>query len=313
MTAGKLQRLFLAVVLVFSCTGCRTGGDTGKAGGEVMDLLAEASPKMPALLCVDQADSRIRLINPFAEGDRKPDLWSYPAEDEGGPQIWARDAKRVEMDGVIYVLAACRDRVQLVRFKDRKLLKDFPSYHCCHSAELLPNGAIVTANSEAGILRLHRSADDFDDIKMPYAHGVTWDKQRKCLWALGDFLYQINFAENKLTIKKKFELPLSPTGHDLFPLRKEAKLLVSNNDALFLFDIATEKFELLSELKGIKSASQYFDGTIWVTDPAKSKGLESWQSNAVLRVRPKEPEIRYRNEGSKFYKARWWQKVDFSY
>ena len=307
MIAGKLQELFLVVVLVVGCAGCRTWVDARKAGG------AKVSPKTPALLCADQSDYRIRLINPFAAGDRKPALWSYPAEDEDQIKYRPRDAKRVEMDGVVYVLAAYRGRVQLVRFKDRKLVKDFSSYHSCHSAELLPNGAIVTANSSHGILRLHRSADDFVDLKLPYAHGVTWDKERKCLWALGDFLYQINVAERKLTIKKKFELPLSPTGHDLFPLRKEAKLLVSNNSALFLFDIATEKFEMVSELTGIKSASQHADGTIWITDPAELKGAASWQSDAVLRVRPKVPEIRYRNGGSKFYKARWWQKVNFSY
>jgi hypothetical protein len=69
---------------------------------------------------------------------------------------------------------------------------------------------------------------------------------------------RIKFAEGKLTIEKKFPLPQSPTGHDLFPLRKEAKLLVSNNEALFLFEISTEKFELVSDLKGIKSfASEY--------------------------------------------------------
>ncbi len=278
-----------------------------------VDSLAEVSPKTPALLCADQSDNRIRLINPFASGDRKPTLWSYPAEDEDQIEYKPTDAKRVEMDGVVYVLAAYHGRVQLVRFKDRKLVKDFSTYGSCHSAELLPDGSIVTANSTHGMLRLHRSADEFVDLKLPYAHGVTWDKERKCLWALGDFLYRINFAKGKLTIEKKIELPLSPTGHDLFPLRKEAKLLVSNDSTLFLFDIVTEQFETVSGLRGIKSASQHLDGTIWITDPAKLKGGARWHSDAVLRVRPKVPEIGYRSVGSKFYKTRWWQKVNFSY
>lgn len=266
-----------------------------------------------ALLCADQSDNRIRLINPFAEGDRKAELWSYPAEDEQALKYMPTDAKRVELDGVVHVLASYHGRVQLIRFKDRKLVKDFSSYSSCHSAELLPGGAIVTANSNHGMLRLHRSADDFTDLKIPYAHGVTWDKERKCLWALGDFLYRINIAEGKLTIEKKFKLPLSPTGHDLFPLRREAKLLVSNNVALFLFDIATEKFEMVSELKEIKSASQYHDGTVWVSDPEKLEGSASWQSDSIIRVRPKAPKVSYRNKGAKFYKVRWWQKVNFSY
>jgi hypothetical protein len=282
------------------------------ADSKQVDSLAEVSPKTPALLCADQSDNRIRLINPFAAGDRKPTLWSYPAEDKDQIKYKPTDAKRVEMDGVVYVLAAYHERVQLVRFKDRELVKDFPADHSCHSAELLPDGSIVTANSD-GILRLHRSADDFVDLKLPVAHGLTWDKERKCLWALGDFLYRLTFTEGKLTIEKKFELPLSPTGHDLFPLREEAKLLVSNDAALFLFDITTEKFEMVSELGGIKSASQHLDGTIWITDPATLKDAGWWQTDAVVRARPKVPETRYRNAGSKFYKVRWWQKVDFGY
>ena len=88
---------------------------------------------------------------------------------------------------------------------------------------------------------------------------------------------------------------------------------MSNNDALFLFDIAAETFETVSRLEGIKSASQHPDGTIWASDPAQLDGGENWQSDAVVAVRPEGPEIRHRNSGAKFYKARWWQKVDFSY
>ena len=265
------------------------------------------------LLCADQSDNRIRIINPFAAGERKPEFWSYPAKDQKPLKYMPTDAKRVEVDGVVHVLAAYHGRVQLVRFADQKVMKDFPSYSSCHSAALLPGGVIVTANSNHGMLRVHRTADDFTDLKLPYAHGVTWDKTRQCLWALGDVLYRLKFTEGKLSIEKKFKLPLSPTGHDLFPLREEAKLLVSDNEALYVFDIETEKFGIISKLHGIKSASQYHDGTIWISDPAGMKGAANWQSDAVIRVRPKEPKMRYRNEGAKFYKARWWQKVEFSF
>ena len=278
-----------------------------------VNLVEKITPKTLAILCADQSDNRIRLINPLAEGERKPSLWSYPAEDEEALKYMPTDAKRVELDGVVYVLASYHSRVQLIRFKDRKLVKDFSSYSSCHSAKLLPDGVIVTANSNHGMLRLHRSAVDFSDLKLPHAHGVTWDKERKCLWALGDFLYRLNFADGKLTIAKKLDLPLSATGHDLFPLLNEAKLLVSNNVALFLFDIATEQFETVSKLKEIKSASQHLNGTIWATDPTELKGGASWQSDSVLCVRPKVPKLHYQNKGSKFYKARWWQQVNFSY
>ncbi|MFG0262122.1 MAG: DUF6528 family protein [Novipirellula sp. JB048] len=267
----------------------------------------------PALLCADQADNRIRLINPLAANDNSATLWCYPAESAKPLNYRPTDAKRVEFEGEVFVLAAYHGRVQLVRFRDHQLVKDFSTYSSCHSAELLPDGAIVTVNSNHAMLRLHRSADEYVDLELPYAHGVTWDKTRQCLWVLGDCLYRFDYTEANLSLKSKFTLPGTPTGHDLFPLREEAKLLVSNNDALFLFDITTEEFETVSELRMIKSASQHADGSIWVSDPKDIEGSPDWQSDAVISVFPKGAAKRYTIEGARFYKARWWQPVNFSY
>lgn len=271
------------------------------------------SPETPAILSADQADNRIRLFDPLTPGNKKATLWCYPGDDEKPHPYKPTDAKRVEWEGVVYVLAAYHGRVQLIRFSDQKLIKDYASYRSCHSAELLPDGAIVTANSNDGMLRVHHSEQDFFDLKLPYAHGVTWDNERNCLWALGDFLYRIKYAEGKLAIEKKFKLPLSPTGHDLFPMRQAAKLLVSNNDALFLFDIATEEFELISDLKYIKSASEDTDGAIWVSEHKQIKGAAEWQSDTLLRISSENNKQRYTRENARFYKARWWQPVKFSY
>ncbi len=269
--------------------------------------------KSPALLYADQLDNRIRLVNPLTKNDGNDTLWCYPAAEEKPIKYGPTDAKRVEIKGEVFILAAYHGRVRLIRFRDSKLIKDYSTYSSCHSAELLPDGSIVSVSSNDGMLRLHRSADKFVDHKLPYAHGVTWDKERKCLWVLGDCLYRFNYTEGKLSLARKFKLPLSPTGHDLFPLRKESKLLVSNNDGLFLFDIKKEEFETVSELKGIKSASQHSDGSIWVSDPKKIEGAKDWQSDAVIPVLPKGSAMRHKIDGARFYKARWWQEVDFSY
>lgn len=273
----------------------------------------DLSTETTAFLCADQADNRIRLVNPTASSADESLLWSYPAIDEEPIEFIPTDAKRVTHQGEVFILAAYHGRVRLIRFSDSTLVKDYPSYSSCHSAELLPDGAIVTANSNHGILRLHHSADKHDDLPLPYAHGVTWDKQRQCLWVLGDLLYRFGYAEGKLTLEKTYELPESPTGHDLFPLRSDGKLLVSNNDGLYLFDIATEAFQLLSNLKWIKSASQHVDGSIWISDPQRTEVGTSWQSDSVILVNPTEPKQRHIISGSKFYKARWWQAVNFSY
>lgn len=272
----------------------------------------EVPPTVPALLCADQADNRIRLIDPSNTDDESSVLWCYPAD--GKPfKYRPTDAKRVDLDGEVLILIAYHGRVQLVRFRDQKLVKDFSTYSSCHSAEILPDGVIVSVNSNHGILRLHHSAEKFVDRELPYAHGVTWDKTRQCLWVLGDLLYQFDYADGELVLADQFRMPMTPTGHDVFPLRDGSKLLVSNNDALFLFDLATEEFETVSELRGIKSASQHSDGSIWVSEPKKISGAKDWQSDSIIPVHPMDSEGLYTFEGARFYKARWWQKVDFSY
>ncbi|TWT84658.1 hypothetical protein CA13_61380 [Planctomycetes bacterium CA13] len=273
----------------------------------------DVPPETLAVLIADQADNRIRLFDPLNTDIHRATLWCYPGEDEKTHHYRPTDAKRVEIDGVVHVLAAYHGRVRLVRFSDRMLIQDYSTLSSCHSAEILPGGAIVSANSNHGILRLHHSEDEFFDLKIPYAHGLAWDKVRNCLWVLGDFLYCINYLEGRLVLDRKFKLPLSPTGHDLFPLREDAALLISNNEALFSFDIKTEKFEMIFALRNIKSASQHLDGSIWVSEPKEIEGAKEWQSNAFISLNSKAGVKRYSRETSRFYKARWWQQVSFSY
>lgn len=300
-----MKTLAIAVPALLSLLSlAAASGDMGSAN--------RVSVQTPAILCADQADNRIRLMDPLAPDESTATLWCYPAENAEPLSYRPTDAKRVEIDGEVFILAAYHGRVQLVRFRDAKLVRDFSTYSSCHSAELLPDGTIVTVNSNDAMLRLHRSAEDFVDFDLPYAHGVTWDKARQCLWVLGDCLYQFNYRDGELSLASKMALPLTPTGHDLFPLREEAKLLVSNNDALFLFDIVKQEFETVSDLREIKSASQQADGSIWVSDPVDIEGAETWQSDGIISIGPG-AEKRYTINGSRFYKARWWQRVEFSY
>lgn len=298
----KVRLFFLSLVVAM-------GSVTAEEGGEQGDPKASVS----ALLLADQADRRIRLVNPMAEKEEKALIWCYPPENEAALQWSPTDAKRVTFKDELLILAAYHGRVQLVRYRDGLLVKDFPAYPSCHSAEILPDGTIATANSNDGKLRLHFTAERFTDYELPYAHGLAWDKKRRCLWALGDQLYSFDYRDQKLVPKEAFPLPMSPTGHDLFPLRKRDALLVSNNEALFIFDLGSEEFEKISALREIKSASEHADGTIWVSDPKNLEGMRDWQSNAVKQVRPSGNQRHFVIKGTRFYKARWWQDVPFSY
>lgn len=295
-----MKKLLLAFLfLAWTVPAFSQEGDRGESTEVV-------SSETLALLCVDQVDNHIRLI----QGDTI--LWSYPDESEGRFKYMPTDAKRVEVDGEVFVLVAFHGRVQMVRFRDHKVMKNYPTYKSCHSAELLPDGALVTASSNHGKLRVHHSEEIFHDLDLPYAHGVVWDKARNRLWALGDSLYRLEYTDGKLTVEKKFTLPKSPTGHDLFPFRDEATLLVSNNDELYSFDVETERFEAVSELPFIKSVSQHIDGSIWATERVVIEGAKRWHTDAVHQVQPVEPERRIVVPGAWFYKARWWQEAHLS-
>ncbi|MBP3300434.1 MAG: hypothetical protein J6M34_02885 [Clostridia bacterium] len=65
-----------------------------------------------------------------------------------------------------------------------------------HSIEILPSGNVVTAANTDGILRMFNSANgvkngdkvQYVDYKeVPGAHGVLWDPEYECLWALGAY------------------------------------------------------------------------------------------------------------------------------
>jgi len=291
---------FLVVILLALITGASLADE-------------KISPKTIAILCADQSDNRIRLIDPRAKDGQKATLWAYPAENQEQIKYMPTDAKRMVWKGEVCILAAYHGRVKMIRLSDHKVLVDYPSLGSCHSAELLPDGVIVTANSNHAKLRIHRSAEDFEDLDLPYAHGVCWDKKRKLLWALGDQLYSYKYAKGKLSLVQKYPLPDSPTGHDLFPTRDGNNLLVTNNDALYTFDLKTAKFKKLSALKEIKSVSEHQDGSIWISDPKNLKGASSWQSNTLMNLENGDAKKQYLLEGTKFYKARWWQSVTFSY
>ena len=301
----KLRNIIFSIVTLTIAASC----DETKVEAQKKEL-----PTLPlAILCAEQADFRIKLVTPSEPDKSKSVLWSYPAMNQEQLTYRPTDAKRVKLNEEVFILAAYHGRVRLIRYSDKKLIKDYSSYGSCHSAELLPDGQIVSVSSNHGKLRLHKSSDTFVDYELPYAHGATWDKKRQCLWALGDLLYQFNYKEGNLTLNKKFKLPLSPTGHDLFPLRKEAKLLVTNNEGLFLFDIEKQEFKTLSLLKNIKSASQHSDESIWISESKRIEGASDWQSDSIIRLIKDDDETRHTIDGARFYKARWWQEVDFSY
>src|SRR5690606_5503699 len=136
-----------------------------------------------------------------------------------------------------------------------------------HSVEYLPGGRIATALSTAKkggdrieIYDAYLSNTPLFTDSLYSGHGLSWNKERKLLYALGSdklraySLKNWNKRSPKLLLEKEWKLPATG-GHDLF-LSSSDKLLLSTSRHVWEFDIATERFSPfvpISKERNVKS------------------------------------------------------------
>ena len=182
------------------------------------------------LIITDQSENRI-LIGDVETGKI---TWEWLAnQSDILPQDvkWFNapsDAKAVYDDKYI-LLNASGGGVALVRIADKKVLFYAYAGGNTHSAELLPDGNIVTASSTGSYLMvfhtdtLHFPGNVYTKkIPLPFAHNVVWDKKRNLLWSAGknklySFKYNFNCEHPDLRVVDSTLLP-DTDAHDLFPM-----------------------------------------------------------------------------------------------
>lgn len=135
------------------------------------------SPTSTQLLAVDQADNRVRLVEPDPEHGLLKTIWSYPDTGEATHEHRPPDAKFVIFNDEVHVLAAYHGRVRLIRYPDRTVRVDLPAPRSCHSAEMLPDGRIASTSSNDDLLILHDRSGASEEATLPFA------PQRMCLKA----------------------------------------------------------------------------------------------------------------------------------
>lgn len=228
------------------------------------------------------------------------------------------DAKSV-YGGKYILLNASGGGIALVRIADKKTV-----FYCyaggnTHSAELLPDGNIVTASSTGNYLMifrtdtLHFPANVYHKkIKLPFAHNVVWDKKRNLLWSAGknhlySLQYNFNCAEPGMAVKDSILLP-GNDAHDLFPIFEKDSLWLTTVDGFFKIDMATRKVAPVNGTynRNIKSVSSGPKGFPAILSIPK----EQWWTDEVLDIRGKSI---FKKEGLKIYKARWRLPNLFSY
>ncbi|MCP4642562.1 MAG: hypothetical protein GY851_19110, partial [bacterium] len=234
--------------------------------------------KEGAIICCEQAEARVLLLDVDADWNEEAEvLWSWSAKD--CPDMSARQAKwfhcltdaKWVLGGSHVLVSASGGGVALIHMaKKRPVFFGYAGGNT-HSVEILPDGAIVSASSTGGFLGLfsrkfEKPADPrrpaSKKVPMEDAHGLAWDHERECLWALGGnklkrYRYNNNAETPDLEEEASFDLP-EQGGHDLFPVPGHAQLFLTMGDT-WVFDVASggfTKYEPASSTSGLKSISQ---------------------------------------------------------
>ncbi len=134
-----------------------------------------------------------------------------------------------------------------------------------HSAELLPDGTVITASSTGATLKVFTRIGDEKTphktftYKFPGGHGVVWDQIHGLVWAVGAdvlvaFRYNFDVENPQLVPVQSFDLGKGYSGHDLVLLKKENKLLLTGRDVKE-FDTMLGTLRLFSNRCPVKSIS----------------------------------------------------------
>ena len=210
------------------------------------------------------------------------------------------------------LLTASGNGVALVRLEDKATLFYTHAGGNPHSADLLPDGNIVSVSS-AGDFTVYAVPETFTDPKIfsqqyPIVggHGIVWDKRSERLWVLGYTelaAYRYNFDKANPAFSKEYSHPLKDTpaeyGHDLYPIPGTHALFVTGV-GIAVFDIPSRTLIPLSDKQHIKSISLSPDGQLIVLSPT----VDWWSPTVTYLNVPLSPFAH--REGAKFYKARWW-------
>lgn len=231
------------------------------------------------------------------------------------------DAK-VVYDGAYILLTASGGGVALVRIADKKTVFYAYAGGNTHSAELLPDGNIVSASSTGNHLTVFavdtlKTPDEVyrKNIHVDFGHNVVWDHENQKLWtavgedsaALVSFEYNFNCAEPGLVRKETIPLP-GKGSHDLFPVYGENAFWYTNSTNVYKINMDEREVVRVGTdyRSSIKSVSSGPDGFPVIMIKPK----EEWWTDEVIDTGGNR--IFYEN-GLRIYKARWVLPNSFSY
>ncbi len=309
-----------------------SGKSSSTTANSTSSTSSTSSSALPPILGTEQYGSRILLLDSGCEDWDTPQalLWNWhPVFDTDGLPAqcipWfggITDAKPV-LNMTHLLVTGSSGAVTLIRMKDKKTI--FCVYsRGCHSAELLPDGNVVSAASGAdGKLELfdlstydplHPETVRHVSYPLPDIHGTVWDYEQNCLWVddadgISRWEYERKpFPALKMTALYPVEKNRKFWGHDLFPVPGTKKLFLTGR-SIVLFDTVSKTYTPYSRVV-CKSISQAFPGgPVIVAIPR-----EQWWTDTVslLEEDGKLQNFRTR-KNMRFYKFRFFTHNEFSY
>lgn len=326
----KIFSVSLFLTLVFAL-GCKKESSQSPATDNASEwltaqaLATEEATAKEIVIC-DQKNARIVMVD-VANGNKITWEWKPTASYamiRSGAQGWftnLSEAKPV-YSGKYILATASGGGVAIINVSSKKAIWYDYAGGNTHSAELLPNGNVVTASTTGGYLLIF-TVDSYinDDSKQggkvafEDVHNVVWDKTNKLLWAAGKdklkaFSYNNSCGSPALTLKKTYTMPQG-NAHDLFPVYgSTTDLWLTNSGHIYKFNVSTGAFSLVKTISGVKSVCNGPSGYATILDVANGHGGESWRTDVITDLNGATV---YKNTSFGMYKLRWKLVNSFSY
>jgi hypothetical protein len=322
--------LVLSLVLVLGCKKELSQQPVTDDSAELLTaeapLATEEATAKEIVIC-DQKNGRIVMVD-VANSNRITWEWkptaSYAAI-RSGAQGWfdnLSEAKPV-YSGKYILATASGGGVAIINVSSKKAIWYDYAGGNTHSAELLPNGNVVTASTTGGYLLIFTVDSYINDdskqggkVSFEDVHNVVWDKANKLLWAAGKnklkaFSYNNSCGSPALTLKKTYTMP-EGNAHDLFPVYgSTTDLWLTNSGHVYKFNVSTGQFTLIKTISSVKSVCNGPSGYATIIDKANGNGGESWRTDVITDLNS--GATVYKNTGFGMYKVRWKLNNSFSY
>ncbi|WP_207515066.1 DUF6528 family protein [Longitalea luteola] len=324
--------LFICLFLSLGCTrevSQPTGTEDASEQLTTATVTTEATAK--EMIICDQKNARIVIVD-VANGNNVTWEWKPTASYamiRSGAQGWFSNLSEAKLvySGKYILATASGGGVAIINISTKKAIWYDYAGGNTHSAELLPNGNVVTASSTGGYLLIFTVDSYINDeskqggkVIFEDVHNVVWDNATKLLWAAGKdkikaFSYNNSCSSPALTLKKTYTMPQG-NAHDLFPVYGSTnELWLSNSNHVYRFNVSTGAFTLIKNSAGaniakVKSISSGPSGYATIIDAANGQGGETWRTDVITDLNGVTV---FRNTSYGMYKARWKLINSFSY